>query len=653
MTEPSNASPRFQPEIQGLRAIAIILVVLAHADVPGMASGFIGVDIFFVISGYLITGLIIRELNQTNTFSFPDFFVKRIRRLFPALLTMLILVSVISALLLSPFEQTSQSTSAGYASLWVSNIYFAFSNSGYFEAGTENNLFLHTWSLGVEEQFYLIWPVLLYCLYRATTSSSTTLRHIVTGLIFISILSFAASIYLSWNHPLWGFYLMPSRAWQFAVGAIIMLLASSESLKTNKLLSTIASTVGFLCIAFSLILIKTSSQYPGFWALLPTTGTALLLLGSSPKTSNPASSILRISFLQKIGNLSYSWYLWHWPVIVLGSLLLYDERPQTKIILAAVSIVPAILSLHFVESPARQRQDVLKNSRRWLGYSICLMAVLFLGSKTWNHQTIKWQSTDDQLAIQKSLSDLPELYSMGCDKWYHSDEVNVCAFGNQNAQQKVVLFGDSIGAQWFEALAAEYATDDSLLIVLTKSSCPMVDEPFYYARIGRTYTECETWRNVALSWIADLNPDMVFLGSSDVDFNEHQWVSGSKRVFEKLSPYAKEVFVLRATPKLDFNGLHCLSRQSWQQKTIGEIGQCTSNRSDHHAENVHSWLVQAAANFENVNILDMNEYICPDGICQAEKNGITVFRDNQHLTNQYVSTMDSHMKMLVSEYLED
>ena len=153
---------RFQPEIQGLRAIAILLVVLAHAGVPGMGSGFIGVDIFFVISGYLITGLIVREMEQTKTFAFTEFFIRRIRRLFPALLTMLILVSLASVLLLSPFEQTSQSISAGYASVWVSNIYFAFSNLDYFEASTETNLFLHTWSLGVEEQFYLIWPCLLY-----------------------------------------------------------------------------------------------------------------------------------------------------------------------------------------------------------------------------------------------------------------------------------------------------------------------------------------------------------------------------------------------------------------------------------------------------------------------------------------------------------
>ena len=653
VTENTPSNNRFQPEIQGLRAIAILLVVLAHASVPGMGSGFIGVDIFFVISGYLITGLIVRELEQTKTFAFSDFFIRRIRRLFPALLTMLILVSLASIILLSPFEQTNQSISAGYASLWVSNIYFAFSNLGYFEASTETNLFLHTWSLGVEEQFYLIWPVLILILYKANPHVSTGHKKMLLGLAVILLISLAASMYLSSSHPLWGFYLMPSRAWQFAVGAIVMLYTSNSARDVSDNASRAASVAGLLCIIFSIVLIKKSSLYPGLWALIPTIGTALILIGCSSRTSNPVSSFLRLQPMRKLGDMSYSWYLWHWPIIVLGSLFLYDESFYTKIILAAISLIPAFVSLHCVETPIRRKNYTFRSSSRWLGYSACLMAGLFSVSKLWGHQTMEWRSSDDQVAIQESLRDLPEIYSMGCDQWYHSAEVNVCTFGSKNAKQRVVLFGDSIGAQWFQALASDYANDESLLLVVTKSSCPIVDEPFYYARIGRMFTECETWRNSTLNWLAELKPDMVFLGSSNVEFSKDQWVSGTTRVLEKLASTTENVFILRATPQLDFNGLICLSRRSWQLNLIGEIGHCTSASANQYADNVHAWQKKAAANFDNVQTIDLNGFVCPGGICNAEQNGLAVFRDKQHLTNRFVSTLNGKVKTLVSEYLED
>ena len=644
---------RFQPEIQGLRAIAILLVVLAHAGVPGMGSGFIGVDIFFVISGYLITGLIVREMEQTKTFAFTEFFIRRIRRLFPALLTMLILVSLASVLLLSPFEQTSQSISAGYASVWVSNIYFAFSNLGYFEASTETNLFLHTWSLGVEEQFYLIWPVLIFMLYKVGPHAGTSHKKLLLGLAVILLVSLAASIYLSSSHPLWGFYLMPSRAWQFAVGAIVMLYVSNSTRNVSDNVFRVATVAGLLCIAVSLALIKKSSLYPGLWALIPTIGTALILIGCSCRNQNPVSSFLQLQPMQKLGDLSYSWYLWHWPIIVLGSLVLYDESTFTKIILAVISLIPAFVSLHFVETPIRNKNYTLKNKSQWLGYSVCLMVGLFMASKLWAHQTTVWQSSDDQVAIQESLRDLPQIYSMGCDQWYHSADVKVCAFGNEQAEQKVVLLGDSIGAQWFQTLVSDYANDESRLLVVTKSACPMVDEPYYYARIGRMYTECETWRNSALNWLAELKPDMVFLGSSNAEFSEDQWVSGSTRVLEKFAPTTGHVFVLRATPKLDFNGLICLSRRSWQQKFFAGTGNCTSDVVNQYADNVYAWLQKAVSKFDNVQVIDMNDFVCPDGACNAEQNGLAVFRDKQHLTNRFVSTLNGKMKTLVSEYLED
>lgn len=236
MNNPQNF---YRPDLQGMRAIAILIVAFEHARLPIIKGGFIGVDVFFVLSGYLITGLLFREFKNDNYINFSSFYSRRLKRLLPALLVMVIISSIAGFLVLSGTEAQTQTVSAPFAATWTSNLYFAFAKFDYFNEFSNRDLFLHTWSLGVEEQFYLIWPAILLILLRFEQRSASDIearRHPVTlaGLGLVFFLSLICLIYWTANEPPLAFYLMPSRIWQLSLGGILYLAFEGFSLKNKK-----------------------------------------------------------------------------------------------------------------------------------------------------------------------------------------------------------------------------------------------------------------------------------------------------------------------------------------------------------------------------------------------------------------------------------
>lgn len=222
---PGGFRIEYRGDIEGLRAVAILLVVAAHAGVPWLEGGYVGVDVFFVLSGYLITALLVQEVQATGGVRLLDFYARRLRRLLPALMLMVVCTICMAAALLAPFEQLEQTATAGAASIWLSNVYFAFLKLDYFGPAADTNLFLHTWSLGVEEQFYVFWPTWLMFLlgtwrWQGVKQDFRRLRH---GMAVTAGLCLILSIFLTVTQPSWAFYLMPSRAWQFALGALALL----------------------------------------------------------------------------------------------------------------------------------------------------------------------------------------------------------------------------------------------------------------------------------------------------------------------------------------------------------------------------------------------------------------------------------------------
>ncbi|MFA6231278.1 MAG: acyltransferase family protein [Rhodanobacter sp.] len=643
----------YRGDIEGLRAVAIFLVIGAHAGVPWLAGGFVGVDVFFVLSGFLITGLLTREIAKTGKLGFANFYARRLRRLLPALLTMLLVICLVAIVTLAPGDQGRQATAAATASIWLSNMHFALANLDYFSPAAGTNLFLHTWSLGVEEQFYLIWPALVLWTFATMRGEGTHPGRLKVSMLLVGLTSLLASLVLTRSAPQMAFYLMPLRAWQFAAGALVWLYfgsSSADSAPDATAPSGIAARRWIGWSGLGLILLSglwfdANSAYPGWRALLPTAGAAAILAASVNGFDGGVSRLLSLRPMQAIGRISYSWYLWHWPVLLLGAALLPSDSGIYRTGLVALSLLLAVLSYAWIESPIRHQSRWIVRPGVTILSAIGLMLLANVMCIVWFNAASAWQDSPDQQRYRQAQVDAPPIYAMGCDDWYHSDRVRICAFGPQDAAHTAVLMGDSIGAQWFSALADIFNRPRWRLLVLTKSSCPMVDAPFFYARIGRDYVECTTWRKQALLQIASMKPDVVILGSvQSPDFSQTQWVDGTARVLQVITAATGHIYILRGTPHLPFDGPDCLSAQNWLPSLHARKGRCEWPAFSQHDDDVYRWLQQASSRFSNVTAIDMNPLVCPEGECRAERNGMVVFRDSQHLTAIFIQSLAPALK---------
>ncbi len=637
-------SVKYRADIEGLRALAILLVVGAHAKIPGFSGGFIGVDIFFVLSGFLISGLLVQERLTTGRLDFAGFYARRFRRLLPALLLMLLVSAWFGWQLLPPSGQPEQAMAGMTAAAWVSNMHFAFAHAGYFDPGTETNLYLHTWSLGVEEQFYLVWPALIALVAAVAGSKERIARCLSWAMFALLFASLLLELWTTRYSAIHAFYLMPMRAWQFALGALVFLWLRQrdESMPNGKSASLIAVIGGIGLIAGALWLLDGRTPYPGAWALLPSLGTALLIFAGSADAANPVTRILSLSPMQWLGHVSYSWYLWHWPVLILGAMLSPTYDLKCRLLLVAASLMLALVSYLCVEKPLRRASWLVVKPGWTIFVSLALAAMAASLCLAWgNAASRRHQLVEKQAAAAGHRATLPAIYAMGCDDWYASAELKVCSFGSPDAKHTAVAMGDSIGLQWFPALARIFAGPDWRLLVLTKSSCPMVDRPIYYARIGREYTECASWRQRAEDWMARMQPDFLILGSTHTAaYTKDEWIGGTHDLLARLAPHAGRLVVLRSTPHLELDGAQCLEvRSALYAALVDAEKRCVARPDMHESDQVNDWITQAAKPFGNVRLVDMDDEVCPLGLCHAAINGRLVYRDQQHLNADFVETL--------------
>lgn len=641
----------YRSDIEGLRALAILLVVGAHAGVPGLAGGFVGVDVFFVLSGFLITGLLLRELAQTGSIAFGDFYVRRLRRLLPALILMLVVTSLAAAFVLAPAEQLQQPSAAAMAALWMSNIHFALEKLDYFAPGSDANLFLHTWSLGVEEQFYLVWPVLLLGLIGRRLQHVTRTRLVMLGIIALGVL---VSGVLTLRTPQWAFYLMPVRAWEFAAGALIWLgmrghVEGLSGSRVGKALAQFAGWTGLALVVVPAFVYGAATPYPGWQAAIPVLGTVGMLWAGSHGNGTGVSRVLSGRPMQWLGRISYSWYLWHWPVLLLATSSMGSRSPWVRGGAVAVSLLIAVASHRWIEYPARQQSWWLTRQR------VAGVAVLGVVVLT-NVMAIQWfdmasERLDSPVIRQyvRARFDTPAIYRLGCDDYYRSSEVHPCVFGRPDAPHTAVLMGDSIAGQWFPAVSSIFGGTDWRLIVLTKSSCPMVDEPFVLARIGRLYKECDLWRQQALTEVAAMRPELILLSTVATNsFSQAQWTDGTSRILDRISGSASHVFILRGTPRLPFDGPDCLAAHAGRPSWLRTLQACQSQAIDPHDELVKQWLQQVISRYANVALIDMNDMVCPDDTCYAERHGTIVFRDAQHMTASFTKSLAPELERRIA-----
>lgn len=642
----------YRGDIEGLRAIAILLVVAAHAGLPWLRGGFVGVDIFFVLSGYLITGLLLQEIGTQGRLRFGAFYARRLQRLLPALLLMLVVVSLLAVVIVPPPLQPFQALGAGTAALWLSNMHFALLRLDYFGPGADNNLYLHTWSLGVEEQFYLAWPLLIFIALRAWRPQRHGL-HVARLKLLMGVI-FAASLGLCvlWTsaEPPWAFYLMPARAWEFALGALIFMQARPAALREAGDASPAGDLstgpsgrlLGFLGVFLVLaaaVLYGPDMPYPGLRALLPAAGAALLLYAGVACPGTGAARWLSARPLQALGRVSYAWYLWHWPILLLGEQIDPGASLPARLGLAAIALGVAVLSFEWVESPLRRNGTLLSRPGYTIAGALLLMLFANVGAIRWYDSVSAWLDAPAQQQLTAAREDAPSIYRMGCDTWYHSARVNVCGFGKSDARHTAVLMGDSVGAQWFPALHRAFDKQGWRLLVITKSSCPMVDARMFYPLIGREYSVCDTWRRRALAYVRTIKPDVLLLGSTAIyPFSRTQWINGTRDVLDHVVPYAGQIDMIRSTPHLEFDGPGCLLQHRWlRQLHLGTT--CESSAKNGVNSRVWRWIGKAVSGFPNVRMLDMNRYVCPRGSCSARQHGIVVFRDSQHITATFARSL--------------
>ncbi len=414
--------------------------------------------------------------------------------------------------------------------------------------------------------------------------------------------------------------------------------------------SALLGWFGIAMILGSALLIGPNMSYPGFWALLPSLGAWLVLLGCGLGAKHGAGSLLSLPIMQQMGRASYSWYLWHWPILLLGRLLFPASGLVLDMLLVLTSLGIAVVALYVIEWPLRHHAGWLRYPRRSF---VCVIAVMLLAascSVVWREATRRWIQAPELLAYQAVRSDLPAIYAMGCDDWFSSEQLRACAFGDDDAAKTAVLFGDSIVAQWFSAFAVPLTNAGWRFIVLTKSACPMVEEPIFYERIGMEYKVCEDWRSAGLAFLRDLKPDVVFTGStSTYGYTESQWRNGSIRFLADLSQAGSTVFLLQGSYRLPFDGPDCLSRSQWMWDAFSDMTSCTAPAPLGNDLMVSAILKEVSEMFGNVYWLDFNHLVCPRSLCQAVIDGEIVFRDSQHLTDRFVrNLMPDILELLAS-----
>lgn len=645
-----DSPPRLdhRPDLQGLRAIAILFVVLTHAGAPILPGGFVGVDVFFVLSGYLMTALLLKEYAGSGRIDLPRFLARRLRRLLPAMLVMLAAIVAISLMLLSPYEAWQRTTSLLAASTWTANLFFAWSSMDYFAQMKTQDLFLHTWSLGLEAQFYLIWPAVLLSFFalrgiRRTAAIDSNLRGKgLTALGLLALSSLGLSWYWSTTEALWSFYLMPARLWEFALGAAALQLPQQEALASRLgKWSGSLRRIGLGLILVSAALITPDISYPGFAALLPATGAFLVIASGGLPDSQQGSSGLASAALVWLGDRSYSWYLWHWPVLMLGYALGTRHRALETAALVGLSLLLAMLSYRYVETPLWKGKLSHVEPAKTILVSLVSMLLCASLALTAHRGSDGQDRAVDSIAARARV-DLPPIYGLGCDAWYTDSVLRPCLFGNAAAARTVVLLGDSIGAQWFSLLPEIFTQPGWRIVVLTKSSCPMVDEDIFYPRIGKIYQVCSEWRGAALAYLDRLRPQLVFVGSSaDYRYSDRQWREGSARVVKRLAASASHVVVIAGNPALSFDGPACLERRaSSARHSTATNAVCSEAPANSPSAKASILLAQAVQAAPNARLLDLNDLICPEGLCAAmDAQGRVVFRDEQHLTSSYVRAL--------------
>lgn len=659
-------------DIQGLRALAVGIVVIYHLRPEALPGGFVGVDVFFVVSGFLIIGSLAREASKNASISVPEFYARRIRRLFPASAVVLVAVLAGAMLLLAQSRWQNISSDVLFSLLQVQNWHQALSAVSYAGATQEVSPLQHFWSLAVEEQFYLVIPFFFLGLISAALATGKPPgRFIVPALSVTALASFVYSIYLSDHEHTIAYFATTTRIWELAVGGLAALLPALP--KPSGRLAAVSGWLGVSAIVVPAFLFSTDIAFPGSIAGIPVLGTAILLRTGPPAAAVPwsASRFLAIRPMTLVGDVSYSLYLWHWPVIVFAVALLgRTPRIREALLLALLSLVLAVASYHLVEQRFRHRSGHAGWSvyRRTYAMALCgAMVVSVAAWAPWQVIEIKRAQLSTELSDHDypgaqawstrpapvpaglpirpdpsvAMQDVPATSAGACGVYDPAVVPDTdCWFGSVAQQDApvVVVVGDSHAGQFVDPLIAVSRKIPLRIHALVRNGCPFALTP---PRSETTlYANCSNQNSITAERIAAGKPDLVLVsGMRESGYKKAlgwSWapdaplVEGYVQTLSRLRAAGLRVAVVADLPYPQGNPVECIQKYA-------DHGACATPASEALAGGDDA-LVGAARRVGGIEIVDLSRLFCRDGLCPAVIGNVLVYRDN-HMTNTFAKSL--------------
>ena len=618
------------------------LVVLFHAEIPGVGGGYVGVDVFFVISGFLISTHLLSELRDSGHIRYGAFYARRVRRLLPAALTVIVATVAAAACWVSPLQFGYVVKDAIAATFYVPNVVFAYRATDYLADKTPS-LFMHYWSLGVEEQFYLLWPVLLVWLFGLFTQRTRR----VAAIAGIIAMSFVLCVWLTGFSQPNAFFILFPRMWEFGLGTLVAFALLNRDRIFGDRIGAIAGWTGLAAIVGSGVLFSTATEYPGDAVAVPVIGTALLI-AAGPVRWGPAA-LLSLRPLTWVGDISYSLYLVHWPLLVLpvaATGYMHTSPMWLRGAIVATCVPLAWLLYRYVEQPgqhlawlnaARPRRTLAATAGVMAAVCAVVLAVAVVQSprrdtgRTALHAALSVKPAGTPYVpsnLTPELSDgaggEPVIYANGCHRGQWATDPAGCTVGTNPQAPLVVLFGDSHAAHWYPALSA--LADQGLirLDTRTKSHCPSA-----HIHIAN-YPRCAEWRENVLAGLEAAKPALILLGAwgssymlNDADPTTH-WGKALADTVSELPSQAR-VAVFADTPSIGVAPTFCLGLFPDDAQRCALPRAKALNQAVRQAE-------KELATRGAFSYLDYSDYLCNDTVCPSILGDTLVYRDGHHLT---------------------
>jgi peptidoglycan/LPS O-acetylase OafA/YrhL len=654
----------FRPDIEGLRAFAVLSVVLYHARIGHVRGGYIGVDVFFVISGFLITRLLIGSVGKGGVRALPTFYTRRIRRLLPAAMTVVVATVVAARIWAPALSVRSISIDGIFTTFYGLNYRLAVEGTQYLNQGSVPSPLQHYWSLAVEEQFYVCWPILIVLVVLLGRRYRNWLLLFL--LAAVVAVSFHYSVSITRGDAPWAYFSLLTRAWELALGALVAVSASQLS-RMPKRVAVVGAWLGLIAIVASAFIFSDSTPYPGSEAALPVVGAAVVI-ACGCRTQRGAGGLLGTRPLQYVGKLSYSWYLWHWPMLILAAMVIGHALtlPQ-RVMVVLASLLAAAVTYVAIENPARSFN--MPNVKWFAGGALLsgtavIAAFLVLGNlpstvgKGAATSVVHASVATSQVTVQMKQAvaagldtieaprnlvpepayahgDVPSSSDNGCHADYFAISQGPCVYGDPSGSRTVVLFGDSHMQQWQPGFVAAGQYAHWRVVNWTKSACPVAELTVVAAALNRVYTECNTWRALTLRRIATLKPDVVVVTSSEdlaaASVTPAEYANAMTATLRTLEQTTRaQIVYFEDTPYPGYNMAECVASH------LGDVRSCDFSTARAYTDPArHLATLQAVEKLGGVRIVDPKDWICAGNMCPAVVGNLLVYRDQSHISVEF------------------